>query len=164
VNKYITGILQTYFIVFLSVFSLLSYADDISEMTIAEPIRLDENKINGMGLTTFEAPWPKRTLVSGVESHRFDSLFAGQLVVSIYESDDGLLKIVNYPFDEFVHVLHGRAILTAEGTAPQTFEAGDMFIVPKGFTGTWEMQNNFREMIIIEKEAAAAGLEILFSE
>ena len=76
--------------------------------------------------------------MSGVESHRFDSLFAGQLVVSIYEGDDGLLKLKDYPFDEFVHVLHGRAILTADDGAPQTFKAGDTFVVPKGFTGTGE--------------------------
>jgi uncharacterized cupin superfamily protein len=159
-----SSIKNTLLIVFLCVFSSLSYAEETSEMTIAEPIRLDPDKINGKGLTNLEAPWPKRTLVSGVESHRFDSLFAGQLVVSIYEGDDGLLKIEDYPFDEFVHVLHGRAILTVDGGAPQTFKAGDTFVVPKGFTGTWEMQDNFREMIVIEKEANAAGLEILFGE
>ena len=163
-NKYIVGILRGVFIMSLSFFSHLSYAESTAEMSVPEPIRLDQNKIDGKGLTTLGAPWPKRTLVSGVESHRFDALFAGQLVVSIYDADDGLLKIADYPFDEFVHVLHGRAILTAEGAASQTFEAGDTFVVPKGFTGTWEMQDNFRELIVIEKAANDAGLEILFGE
>jgi uncharacterized cupin superfamily protein len=163
-NKYIVGILRGFFIMSLSAFAHLNYAESTEEMSVPEPIRLDQNKIDGKGLTTMGAPWPKRTLVSGVESHRFDALFAGQLVVSIYDADDGLLKIVDYPFDEFVHVLHGRAILTAEGAASQTFEAGDTFVVPKGFTGTWEMQDNFRELIVIEKAANDAGLEILFGE
>lgn len=163
-NRYSPTIKYTLLIVFLCVFSSLNYAEDMSKKTTPEPIRLDVDKINGKGLTTLEAPWPKRSLVSGVESHRFDSLFAGQLVVSIYEADDGMLKIEDYPFDEFVHVLHGRAILTADGGTPQTFKAGDTFVVPKGFTGTWEMQDNFREMIVIEKEANAVGLDILFAE
>ncbi len=163
-NKYTANVLQSFIITFFLILPQLSYAADTSEKSIAEPIRLDQNKLNGKGLTTLEAPWPKRTLVSGVESHRFEPLFAGQLVVSIYEGDDGLLKLENYPFDEFVHVLHGRAILTAEGAASQTFKTGDSFVVPKGFTGTWEMQDNFRELIIIEKAANEAGLQILFGE
>ena len=163
-NLYNTNIKYTPLIIFLCLFSTLSYAEGTSTSPLAVPIRLDVDKINGKGLTPLEAPWPKRSLVSGVESHRFDSLFAGQLMVSIYEGDDGLLKLENYPFDEFVHVLHGRAILTADGGKPQTFKAGDTFVVPKGFTGTWEMQDDFRELIVIEKEANAAGLEILFGE
>ena len=163
-NMYIAKILRLFFIVFLSVFSQLNYAGDLSDEAILKPILLDKNKLNGKGLTPLETPWPKRMLVSGIESHRFDNLFTGQLVVSIYEADDGMVKIIDYPFDEFVHVLNGRAILTAEGAAPQTFETGDSFVVPKGFTGTWEMQDDFREMIIIEKNANEAGLEKLFAE
>ena len=151
-------------LLFLCFVSTANFAEDTSEMPLAEPIRLDPDKLNGKGLDPLDAPWPKRILVHGVETHRFSSLFAGQMVVSIYEADDGLLKIEDYPFDEFVHVLNGQAILTADGGKPQTFKAGDSFVVPKGFTGTWEMQDNFREMIVIEKEANAAGLEILFAE
>ena len=164
VNMNIAKILRLFFIVFLSVISQLNYAGDLSDKAILKPVLLDKNKLNGEGLTSLETPWPKRMLVTGIESHRFDSLFTGQLVVSIYEADDGLLKIIDYPFDEFVHVLNGRAILTAEGAEPQTFETGDSFVVPKGFTGTWEMQDDFREMIVIEKNANEAGLEKLFAE
>ena len=163
-NIYIAKISRLYFIVFLSVFPQLNHAGDTPDEAIPKPVLLDKNKIAGKGLTTLDTPWPKRMLVSGIESHRFDNLFTGQLVVSIYQADDGMVKIEDYPFDEFVHVLNGRAILTAQGAAPQTFEAGDSFVVPKGFTGTWEMQDNFREMIVIEKNANEAGLEKLFAE
>ena len=163
-NTHIVKALRLFFIVYLSVFPLLNHAGDTPDKAIPKPVLLDKNKINGKGLTTLETPWPKRMLVSGIESHRFDNLFTGQMVVSIYEADDGMVKIIDYPFDEFVHVLNGRAILTVEGAAPQTFETGDSFVVPKGFTGTWEMQDNFREMIVIEKNANEAGLEKLFAE
>ena len=163
-NMYPATVLQVFFIVFLSVIPQLNHAGDTSDKAIPKPVLLDKNKINGKGLTTLETPWPERMLVSGIESHRFDNLFTGQMVVSIYEADDGMVKIIDYPFDEFVHVLNGRAILTAEGAEPQTFETGDSFVVPKGFTGTWEMQENFRELIVIEKNANEAGLEKLFAE
>lgn len=161
---YIAKVLRLFFIIYLSVFPQLNHAGDAPDKAIPKPVLLDKNKIAGKGLTTLDTPWPKRMLVSGVESHRSDILFTGQLVVSIYEADDGLVKIVDYPFDEFVHVLNGRAILTAEGATPQIFETGDSFVVPKGFTGTWEMQDNFREMIVIEKIANEIGLEKLFAE
>ncbi len=31
--------------------------------------------------------------------------------------------------------------------------AGESLVVPKGFLGTWEMQGNFRELVVIEKKA-----------
>ena len=31
--------------------------------------------------------------------------------------------------------------------------AGDSLVVPKGFSGTWEMIGNFRELVVIEKKA-----------
>ncbi len=163
-NMYIAKVSRLIFIVFLSVIPQLNQAGDTPDKAMPKPVLLDKDKINGKGLTTLETPWPKRMLVSGIETHRFDNLFTGQLVVSIYQADDGMVKIEDYPFDEFVHVLNGRSILTAKGAAPQTFEAGDSFVVPKGFTGTWEMQDNFREMIVIEKNANEAGLEKLFAE
>ena len=33
------------------------------------------------------------------------------------------------------------------------FVAGESLVVPKGFLGTWEMQGNFRELVVIEKKA-----------
>jgi uncharacterized cupin superfamily protein len=35
----------------------------------------------------------------------------------------------------------------------QEYVAGDSLVVPKGFTGTWKMLGNFRELIVIEREA-----------
>ena len=62
-------------------------------------------------------------------------------------------------FDEFVQVLNGTSVLTAADGEPQEFTVGDNFVVPKGFTGTWEMRGNFRELIIMEANALAAGME-----
>ncbi len=31
--------------------------------------------------------------------------------------------------------------------------AGEMVVVPRGFTGTWDMVGNYRELFVIEKQA-----------
>jgi uncharacterized cupin superfamily protein len=51
-----------------------------------------------------------------------------------------------------VTVVSGTLILTAEGGLPQRFDVGESVLVPKGFTGTWEMQGIYREMLVIMNE------------
>lgn len=124
----------------------------------AIPIAFDKSKLAGQGLEGMPA-WPPEILKKGVESHRSHGFFAGQFVTMVYDADDGLLEFNDYPFDEFVQVLNGTSILTAAGGEPQEFTVGDHFVVPKGFTGTWEMRGNFRELIIMEANALAEGMK-----
>ena len=35
----------------------------------------------------------------------------------------------------------------------QEFVAADSLMVPKGFTGTWQMLGNYRELIVVERES-----------
>ena len=124
----------------------------------ATPIAFDKSKLAGEGLD--EMPlWPPEILKKGVESHRSHGFFAGEIVSMVYDADDGLLEFNDYPFDEFVHVLNGTSILTAAGGSPQEFKTGDTFVVPKGFNGTWEMRDNFRELIVMEANALAEGMK-----
>ena len=44
------------------------------------------------------------------------------------------------------------ALTDAKGEVTQ-YEAGESLVVPKGFVGTWEMQGDFRELVVIEKKA-----------
>ncbi len=40
---------------------------------------------------------------------------------------------------EFVHMISGEVIITPEGGEPQTYSAGDAFMVEADFVGTWEI-------------------------
>jgi len=102
-------------------------------------------------------PWPREMVIRGAESHSSRDLYSGEFVVQIYEGADGIVRVTDYPYDEFVHVLHGDAILTPEGGEPQHYRKGDFFIVPRGFTGTWEGRNGFRELIVMETKAHTAA-------
>ena len=75
-------------------------------------------------------------------------------VVEVYAAEPAKLKIDDpWPYDEFIYLLSGRLILTdAQGKVTE-YEAGESLVVPKGFQGIWEMQGDFRELVVIEKEA-----------
>ena len=118
------------------------------------PVRLDAEKLAGLGLEEFE-PFPKEIVLSGRSKHSYHTFFSGEeVVVEVYEAEPAKLKIDEpWPYDEFIYVLSGKLVLTdATGEVTQ-FVAGDSLVVPKGFLGIWEMQGNFRELVVIEKKA-----------
>jgi uncharacterized cupin superfamily protein len=116
------------------------------------PLRLEPTKTAYSEMNADMPPWPQEDIVSGVSEHRYKTLYSGDIEVAIYEAKPMILRLKNYPIDEFVTIVSGTLILTAEGGSPQQFGVGESVLVPKGFTGTWEMQGNFREMIVIMNE------------
>ena len=115
-------------------------------------------------MNTDMPPWPQEDIVSGVSEHRYKTLYSGDIDVAIYEAKPMKLRLRNYPIDEFVTIVSGTLILTAEGGSPQQFGVGESVLVPKGFTGTWEMQGNFREMIVIMNEAPGSQMTKLIDK
>jgi uncharacterized cupin superfamily protein len=118
------------------------------------PVRLDVEKLAGLGLEELE-PFPKEIVLSGRSKHSYHTFFSGEeVVVEVYEAEPAKLKIDEpWPYDEFIYVLSGKLVLTdARGEVTQ-FVAGESLVVPKGFLGIWEMQGNFRELVVIEKKA-----------
>lgn len=142
----------------LSVLILISYnalADEKSSTAVKSPLRLDTDMISGIGLES--VPWEDKTRLS-----KWSHLFTGkELSVSVFESTPKELgatghsknRVRNYPYDQFVLVLSGKSVLTDEAGIAQTFNAGDLFVVPRGFSGTWEEFGVYRELIVIQEEA-----------
>ena len=99
-------------------------------------------------------PFPKEQLLSGKQENWTKIIHQGEVVVALYESTPALIAVNKpFPYDEFVHVLEGELILTHNDGKKQTFKAGDSFLVPKGFLGTWHMTKHFREMVVVEAKA-----------
>ena len=118
------------------------------------PVRLDAEKLAGLGLEEYE-PFPEEIVLSGRSQHSYHTLFSGEeVVVEVYEAEPAKLKIDEpWPYDEFIYLLSGKLVLTdAKGEVTQ-YVAGESLVVPKGFLGIWEMQGNFRELVVIEKKA-----------
>ena len=52
---------------------------------------------------------------------------------------------VSYTEHEFCYLLEGRVRLTADDGTVAEFRAGDAFVVPAGFSGTWETLETTRK-------------------
>ena len=121
------------------------------------PVRLDRDKIAGLGLTAIPPDAFKDILVSGELNMRVATLFEGkELRVSIFESTPAKTSHRTRPtdVDEFVHVLSGKLILTEANGTSHEYRPGDSLVLPLGYTGTWEMQGNYRELVVLMQKAA----------
>ncbi|WP_264210422.1 cupin domain-containing protein [Leisingera thetidis] len=53
---------------------------------------------------------------------------------------------------EFVHMIEGRIVITAEGEEPGEVGPGDAFVIEAGFKGTWEIKENVLKHFVIQKK------------
>ncbi len=92
------------------------------------------------------APDPARVL-SGTPQNRTWNAHEtpdGAFFAGIWESDAGCWAI-DYTEAEFCHILEGESRLTdADGTVT-TVRKGDAFVIPSGFSGTWEVVTRTRK-------------------
>jgi hypothetical protein len=119
------------------------------------PVRLDRDKIAGLGLTAIPPDAYKDIFVAGELNMRVATLFEGrELRASIFESTPAKTNHRARPTDgdEFVYVLSGKLILTEPNGAAQEFRPGDSLVLPMGYKGTWEMQGNYRELAVVMRK------------
>lgn len=99
-------------------------------------------------------PWPEEARLSGDLRHWQKVVFSGEEIVGvIWKSFPGLLDLTGYPFDQAVFVLQGSVTLRPEQGEIQEYKAGDIFMFPKGYNGTWEMTEEYKELIVVERKA-----------
>ena len=116
------------------------------------PVRLDPDKIAGLGLTAIPPDAYKDILVGGELNMRVATLFAGkELRAEIFESTPAKTNHRTRPTDgdEFVHLLSGKLILTEPNGTVHEYHQGDSLVLPAGYKGTWEMQGNYRELAVV---------------
>jgi len=94
------------------------------------------------------------TVEHGGQSNSETIIFEGENIVSVWDSSPARL-VFDAPttYDEFVIVLKGELILTDNAGNAVTYKAGEMFMLKKGFLGTWEMTEDYRELIVVDTEA-----------
>jgi uncharacterized cupin superfamily protein len=120
------------------------------------PFAMDS--LGGAGLTPVP-PYNKAVTISGLQKLSARELFNGAFVAFVWASEDGgSMRLVNYPFDQFVQVLSGTTSLTDIGGNTRSFSAGETFVVPRGFNGTWVLSAHYRHLIILEPKQLQAGI------
>jgi uncharacterized protein len=116
------------------------------------PVRMDPDRMAGLGLTPAPNDGFIDILVDGTLEFEVASLYTGEeLRASIFASTPAKTDHRNRPleYDEFVLVLNGKLILTEQSGRAQEFTPGDVVILPRGYTGTWEMQGSYRELAVV---------------
>lgn len=80
----------------------------------------------------------------------FDDMHEGDTVarVGLWEADVSKTKLIDYPFTEYVLMISGRLVITNEDGSSQEFVAGDTFVMPKGWTGIWDIQERMKKQMV----------------
>lgn len=81
---------------------------------------------------------------SGVE------LFSGHGVeVGVWECTPGGWAIEDRPDTESMLLLRGRVRITALGQEPVELVEGDAFVLPKGWSGRWDVLETVRKLYVV---------------
>lgn len=97
-----------------------------------QPISIPPETLSGLGL-------PKITLRNHPAREFFQkTIYRGSdLSVYILASETAVNEITNFPFEEFVYYINGKAVIEPLDKAAYSFLAKDYIFVPKGFSGNW---------------------------
>lgn len=87
-----------------------------------------------------------------MEIHRnlFDDA-TGRFSCGVWQCSPGLVAMTDWPYDEFCVLLTGRVVITPDGGSPREYKAGDALVLPKGFTGTWDIRETVRKYYAIQR-------------
>jgi hypothetical protein len=92
------------------------------------------------GAAPADAPFDPARVLSGAPAATVDNRYSDpsqQFHAGVWTSTPGKWRI-RYTEHEFCHLLAGHVRLTADDGTAVEFRAGDAFVVPAGFEGTWE--------------------------
>ncbi|MGB0620084.1 MAG: cupin domain-containing protein [Myxococcota bacterium] len=127
------------------------------------PVRIDGSFLEGVGLTPTDLSQPDPAddnVTSDAPIENSSHVFhVGKIMVGVYEAAPGKVHIESSRYDEFVHILEGRLILTPDHGGRYEFEKGDSLIVPMGYRGHWEMPEKYRELVVVDTTFLTESLE-----
>jgi uncharacterized cupin superfamily protein len=68
--------------------------------------------------------------------------------VGVWEADESRTYLENYPFTEYVYMISGRVVITNDDGSSNEFTAGDTFVIPRGFSGVWDIQERMKKQMV----------------
>lgn len=83
-----------------------------------------------------------------VEAEYRATLPATDALVGAWEGEPGWVSFDSWPYHEVCVVLSGRVAIEDESGARADFEAGEAFVVPAGFRGTWHTIESTRKIFV----------------
>jgi len=126
-------------IILFIVFCLLSLhyvgLTQIDMSKIPKVILLDKSVLAGVGLEKID-------LKDEPEKDFYQKqLFRGEdISVYVVSTQTWNNTMDDFPFDEFIYMFHGEAVVKPKVGPTQLFYSGDYFFAPKGYTGQWDIK------------------------
>jgi uncharacterized cupin superfamily protein len=80
----------------------------------------------------------------------FSDSHAGEVVarVGVWEAGESKTYLENYPFTEYVLMISGHLVVTNDNGTQHEFKAGDTFVIPKGFSGIWDIRERMKKQMV----------------
>lgn len=84
------------------------------------------------------------------ETFTFEEEHSGKtrVQVGVWEAGIGELILEDFPFTEYVLMISGIVTVTEKNGTSMTFEAGDTFVIPKGWSGLWDVKERMKKQIV----------------
>lgn len=84
------------------------------------------------------------------EKFTFEDKHSGDVLVrvGVWEAGAGKTVIEDFPFTEYVLMISGIVVVTNKDDASRKFMAGDTFVIPKGWSGDWDVQERMKKQIV----------------
>lgn len=100
-------------------------------------------------------PAPDKLLAGTPEqtARNFFSDTTGQFFAGTWDSTPGKWR-VRYTENEFCHITRGRMELEDATGQRWPFKAGDSFVIPSGFSGTWHVIEPMSKLYVIFEPAS----------
>ena len=104
--------------------------------------------------TVMTQPAPER-LLAGDPRHAVRNYFSdptGQFFAGTWESTPGRWR-VRYTENEFCHLIRGNVRIEDEHGGVWSFQAGDSFVIPAGFSGVWQVLESTLKLYVVFEPA-----------
>jgi uncharacterized cupin superfamily protein len=118
-------------------------------------VRMEPHGPSAIGLT-FMGNCQSQNVVAGAPIEIGHNYFVDEterLSAGVWECTACTAEFDAYPVDEFCHILTDEVTITDDEGHPETFAAGDCFVIPRGLRCTWDMPETTRKYYVILEHA-----------
>lgn len=75
--------------------------------------------------------------------------------IGVWEAGPSVTRLENYPYTEYCLMISGHLVITNLDGTRSEFRAGDTFVMPKGWTGVWDIHERMKKQFVKVGEISA---------
>jgi uncharacterized cupin superfamily protein len=104
-------------------------------------LRIDPAGPGGRGLPPVEHDVSDRPVSGALHPTAYTAYTdpSGVFTAGVWACDAGTLEITDLAIDEACYLIRGEVVITDSHGNSERFVAGEAFLLPRGFVGTWHM-------------------------